>query len=195
MKILNFKNNIYNVPEKWCELNVGKYQKLAKLKLTDDIETRIKMLSILSDIPEEELYAVSAVQEMEVAKLCDFLYNEVQEPHKFELTIKGIKYRMDENIINYSTRAYIDLDRIVNDTEHSVDNLHYSLAIIYRPVNNKGEIEVYNDASLDERAAIFQEYMSCNYAVSAMIFFSKYAQILLDTIQNSLKKEAKMLTK
>ena len=64
-------------------------------------------------------------------------------------------------------------------------NLHILLAILYRPKVN-GKIEKYNSDTLMERAELFNKKMTCNYAISAMVFSLALGQVCLEFIPDSL---------
>ncbi len=166
---LNNKN--YDFPETWAELTIGKYQEcMSMINLEESMDKTLHILSSISGILLDELYDLPYTTYSQLSSIVSKLFNLKEDKPKFDLTIDGVKYKMISEISKMTTAEFIDLDTLINDQENAVSNLHILMAILYRPVDKKGKITKYRSQEVEERAIIFKEKMTCDYALSALFF-------------------------
>ena len=188
MHKIKIDEKLYNFPSKLSEVTLGQFQEIVSLKamgsIKDNIDLTIKIISILMKVSEEFLNTIPYTDIVKLAKLCGFIFDSTNEEPKFEVVIDNVKYVMLNEISKMSTAEYIDLDTLLSDKENAVSNLHLIMGILYRPATKKNKIEPYNSETLNERAELFKEKMTCNYAVSAMLFSLALVQASSELIQD-----------
>lgn len=186
---IELNNKIYFFPEKWEELILGKYQDAMSIASDmDEIGKTIELLSIISNIPKEELGDLPYTKYKVLNNIIANLLNLRQTEPKFIIEIDGIKYGMMHKISELTTAEFLDLDALVNDVENTIGNLHMIMAILYRPIisrkNNekklKYEIDKYNTKTLEERAELFKEKLTCDIVFSALLFSHALDQSCID---------------
>lgn len=185
------KDKTYYFPQTFSELTLGKFQEAMKIEVDDELDASAKLISVLSDIPIGILEDMEFTEFKKLRNACNFLYentNESQNPIPV-LEIKGIKYKLANEISKMTTAEYIDLDSFIKDSVSVVDNLHLVMGIMYRPIDNKGNIEKYKSDRLEERANLFKEHMTVDYALAALNFSLATAQASLEIIADSLKNK------
>jgi hypothetical protein len=178
------EDKFYAFPERFQELTINKFQQVTNIKNTDEIDSMIKIISALSEIPTKVIEDLPYTEFIKLTKHCNFIFGDNNEKPSFELNIKGIDYIMISDITKITTSEFLDLDTYLKDTENSIPNLHYILAILYRPKID-GKIEKYNEETLDDRAQLFKYNMTCDYALSALLFSLALGQTCLSYIQDS----------
>lgn len=188
MHKIKIDEKLYNFPSKLSEVTLGQFQEIVSLKamgsIKDNIDLTIKIISILMKVSEEFLNTIPYTDIVKLAKLCGFIFDSTNEEPKFEVVIDNVKYVMLNEISKMSTAEYIDLDTLLSDKENAVSNLHLIMGILYRPATKKNKIEPYNSETLNERAELFKEKMTCNYAVTAMLFSLALVQASSELIQD-----------
>lgn len=188
MHKIKINRKLYNFPSKLSEVTLGQFQEIVSLKamdsMKDNIDLTIKIISILMKVSEEFLNTIPYTDIIKLAELSGFIFDSTNEEPKFEVVIDNVKYVMLNEISKMSTAEYIDLDTLLSDKENAVSNLHLIMSILYRPATKKNKIEPYNSETLNERAELFKEKMTCNYAVTAMLFSLALVQASSELIQD-----------
>lgn len=195
MHKIKIDGKLYNFPSKLSEVTLGQFQEIVSLKemdsMKDNIDLTIKIISILMKVSEEFLNTIPYTDIVKLAELSGFIFDSTNEEPKFEVVIDNVKYVMLNEISKMSTAEYIDLDTLLSDKENAVSNLHLIMSILYRPATKKNKIEPYNSETLNERAELFKEKMTCNYAVTAMLFSLALVQASSELIQDYSKNKNK----
>lgn len=182
---IKLKEKTFEFPEKWNELPLFKYQDaMSLINETNEIDKNVKLLSLISDINEEDLLDLPVSEFLKINTIVNSLLLLKQDEVKFDITIEGIKYKMLTEISKMTTAEFIDLDSIVKDTDNTIQNLHIVMAILYRPINKKGDIEKYDSSTVLERAELFRNKMMCDVVLSAVLFSSALVQSFKESIKD-----------
>lgn len=183
------KDKVYKFPENFSELTIGKFQKAMNIQYEDDLDANVKIISALADIPIDILEGIEFTEFKKLAEACQFINKMVDDKPKLELTIDKTKYKLSMEISKMTTAEFIDLDGFIRDTDNVIDNLHLILGILYRPVNKKGKVEKYDSDTIIERAKLFQEKMTVEYALSALNFSLAVASSSIQITEAYLDQE------
>lgn len=193
--IVKFKDKEYNVVSNWSEVTLEQSKKLEKIKYDKKIEwgeyeTTVSIVSILSNIPEEELLSLPYTQYKKMEQIVNSINNDIKDRelvYKFELD--GIEYGLSYDMNNYSTAEFFDLFEMTKSVNKAEENIDIIMSILYRPIINKiddtklgYEIEEYDILKCKQRINIFKK-APVHIATSSIVFFSIFATELLDTFQ------------
>lgn len=196
MIALKLRDKQYYWPTDWSELPLGKYQSAMELISNDDkMDTNIKLLCLISGIPEEDILDLPYTTYNQIQQLVGELLNLKQGDVQLSIKINDIEYAINQRISDYTTGEFIDLDTLVTDQENVVFNLHTIMAILYRKVigtDKRGKYtEPYNWKTVEERAILFQEKMPCDIVFSALFFSTALEVAYLETIAGFSAEQTK----
>lgn len=186
MRIIEIENKTYKFPSDWSELTLGKFQEVSEIKLTEEMDTWLKIVSVLSGIPEEVLLELPFTEFNKLIELVQFVNNEATYEFKESFKLDNVTYKFNTNISKMTTAEFIDLDTLLRNKEHPTEHLHLIMAIMFRPVDKKGKITSYNSDELEKRATLFKEKLTCDYVLSSILFSVALGQICLERSQDSL---------
>jgi hypothetical protein len=193
MHKIKIDGKLYDFPNKLSEVTIEKFQNIIALKASEsqseNIDLSIKIVSILMGVSEDFLNKIPYPDFIKLVQLSGFIFDSPSEEPKFEFVLNKQKYAMTQEISKMTTAEFIDLDTLVSDKDNAVENLHLILGILYRPINKKGVIEKYDSDKLEERAELFRKELTCDYAISAMLFSLALARVSTELILDSLKAE------
>lgn len=197
MRNIKLSNNTYTFPESWSECTLNQFQQINTLKLEDDFDNIVSMISILSGIDKAILLDLPYTEYTKLVALCSFGNNPVENSTPTLIfTLNGIEYGFRQQISKQTTSEFIDYDTF-SKGENVVDNLHIVMAILYRPIITKKSeteytIEKYDPETVFDRADLFKEGMSADIVMSAMVFSMAFVQLCIEhTRDYSEKPKAK----
>lgn len=186
---IKIRDELFHFPQNFSELTLGKFQRAMNITYEDEIDSSIKIISVLADIPIDLLEQVDFVDFKKLIEICKFLNETVNDEPKMEIIIDNKKYGMFTEISKMTTGEFIDLDTLIKDPDEAIDHLHVIMAILYRPIDKKGKVEKYDSETVEERAKLFQEKMTVDCALAAMSFSMAVAQSSLGITEASLVQE------
>ena len=190
------------------DLPINKYLELQKVLSnrsaddnTDDTDLNVQMLSIFTDIPEEEIYNSSL---FDIGLVMSDLRNCLEQPmppqpNKMPKTLKinNVVYKVTDGVENFTVAQYIDFQQFITNDSMIAE----LLATFILPKGAK-----YNDGSydIDKQIADFKEHLTITTAVSLRFFFVK--KLLVSTtatlqslqeqmMEKQMKKELRTLMK
>lgn len=118
------------------KLTIGKYREILALEKEDDTTYGIQILSILSDIDEDDLMDMPLDEFTSMMAKTKFLYKEVNKiDYKHlgkTLTINGKKYRIIKDAKDMTAGQYIDYKSYITK-ENFFDMLPYILTVFIVP--------------------------------------------------------------
>lgn len=133
--------NNMRLPNKWSEVTLKQYKGIMEVSLIDmdEIDKQIKIISILTEQPEDRIADMPLPAIKSCVKWCDFIYT-VPEREKIKQKIKigNRRYKVNLFINELSGGEYIDLNTYTKDKETINSNLNYILSIFLHPVNMFG---------------------------------------------------------
>jgi hypothetical protein len=195
MITIKLKDKEYDFPEHWNELKLGTYQDaMSLINIEDDIDKTVKLLSVISKIPEDDLLDLHATSFIQLNGIVASLLNMKAGEPKLIVEIQGVKYSLMTRISDIKTAEFIDLDTLISDTENTIINLHTILAVLYRPIISENDygyiIEDYDSSKVEARAELFKQHMTCDVVFSALSFSLAFVQIYTEVIRDCLEQEA-----
>jgi hypothetical protein len=165
-----------------------------KLALLKDLETNeefaITLISLTTGLDREEINKAdwfSIVQASEA--LSEFLLNQANKFH-YEFEFQDQKYRFID-LNNLTFGEFIDIDEFLRQTPlKKQTELHFLMALLYREVDENGNLTPYDASKLEDRANKFK-FLSIKYLNGALVFFSILETILLKNTPLSLVRKVK----
>lgn len=166
----------YKLPE---YLTIEQYVKIYKMQdLFEDQYFAAKLISLLTDAPVNELLEHD-YQEI------NFLASElltlipIAAPFEDRFELDGVHYGFFPNWKDLTFAEFIDLDTLSSKKpEELLDQLHYLIAIMYRPIikersTHDFDIEKYDVNTMKGRAELFKKKLNVRYVLSAQSFFTQ----------------------
>jgi hypothetical protein len=176
--MIKFKMNEveYKLPE---YLTIEQYVKIYKMQdLFEDQYFAAKLISLLTNAPVNELLEHD-YQEI------NFLASElltlipIAAPFEDRFELDGVHYGFFPNWKDLTFAEFIDLDTLSSKKpDELLDQLHYLIAIMYRPITNERglhdfDIEKYDVNTMKTRAELFKKKLNVRYVLSAQSFFTQ----------------------
>ena len=166
----------YKLPE---YLTIEQYVKIYKMQeLFEDQYFAAKLISIITNAPVDELLEHD-YQEI------NFLASElltlipIAAPFEDRFELDGVHYGFFPNWKDLTFAEFVDLDTLSSKKpEELLDQLHYLIAIMYRPIiNERGlhdfDIEKYDVKTMKTRSELFKKKLNVRYVLSAQSFFTQ----------------------
>lgn len=187
----------YNLITSWDDVTLEKWQKLLSIK-GKNTKKDIDMIKILSDIPDDLLNNLDLIDIVEILKLLTDLQKiPTNKMVRKTYDIDGVKYGFHPNLEKLTLGEYIDIETLIG--KGVSENLHYIMAILFRPVISKSKhsytIEAYNESSFEDRAQIFKSKMRPIQVQSALVFFWNLGKQLKGILETYSVKKLKMMSK
>ncbi len=186
----------YTMPDTWDELNLGTYMNILKY-LDDDKNPHrrtVMMIHYLTEIPENDIWAMSINHITEIGKLMtDLLESEANQELNHIIKIKGKAYGFHPKLRDITMGEFVDIESYINNDFG--DNLHNILSILYRPVvkmeDDKYIIEEYEPSQ--QRAKLFKKHLTVADVMGATVFFYDLGKELIQTIGRSSPEMLKVM--
>lgn len=191
MKIL-LGDNEYEVGK----LTLTQYKKVKELQETKQQLTDVEYISLLTNIPIDEIKQATIPQINFVSRVLNSLYTNTtnKEPVRQIVEYNGQML----GLISPTQMTYGEWTDLEVLTAQQPLNLSHIAAILYRPC------ETFNVQTLEKKIVKYN-YQECvdrshdmgdfpvDYIFSALFFFIKYAEILTNKHQNFLEEEVKKM--
>ena len=178
--------------DNYNDLTVGKYQEIRVLlngEVVDEYSTNIQLVSILSDMTEDEVLSLELTQYKALNQKLSFL---LQEPPKRMIAnvykIGGYELETMLAIDKMSVAQYVDYQTFVKDTDKFLVEM---LSIFLIPKGHK-----YNEGyDIIEVQKAIRDNLSIVDAMSLSAFFLLWYQSLTKATLTSLIKRVKKMKK
>lgn len=178
--------------DNYNDLTVGKYQEIRVLlngEVVDEYSTNIQLVSILSDMTEDEVLSLELTQYKALNQKLSFL---LQDPPKRMIAnvykIGGYELETMLAIDKMSVAQYVDYQTFVKDTDKFLVEM---LSIFLIPKGHK-----YNEGyDIIEVQKAIRDNLSIVDAMSLSAFFLLWSQSLMKATLTSLTKKAKKMKK
>ena len=197
--LLTVKDKDYLIPERWTQVNLGKYQDF--MEKSEDIKdaTMLDKLAISSFTGlSMDLLVQIRKTDIDVVKshLNKLSEKKMNTTLNTIIEVKGVDYGFHPNLKDLTFGEFVDLD---NYLEEPWKNMHYIMAVLYRPIvkikKNKYSIEDYDGDSAFERAVLFRDNLSVASVNGAANFFLTIGVEYQAVMKLSLSKEQKQMMK
>lgn len=168
-----------------------KYYNVIKIDNGNELENNVKILAVLCDVSEEDIYNLTL---SEIDELTNTLYKLKEPNHNINLSkiiIDGKEYKVEQDVNKISYAQFVDFQTYVKDKEK------YMAEIISTFLLPKGEKYNITYNPLDV-ANVFREHLTIEQSESLInFFFHKLSRSLKCSLMFSMWKMTKtsMMTK
>lgn len=172
------------------DLPLGKWEEIYKLKNEEDNElTQIKLLSILSDMTENEILDLPLNEFKSLNNLSAFLLEKPQKKQVETEYLLGNKvYEVVSNVDELIVSQFIDYQTFVKDVDKYLVEL---IGVFLVPKGKK-----YNtDYDIRDAHEDIRKYLSIEDAISLSAFFLLLSQTWLETMETYLIKKMRKMQK
>lgn len=186
-KVKNFK-----LIEKWSDVTLEKWLKLIQLKNKNKSKEALDTITLLSDIPKQ---LVNQLELKDIAVIMNQIAKLQQEKNsslKRIIEIDGKEYGFHPDLDSITLGEYADIETFVKDDIEK--HLPEVMAVLYRPIKEKGENGVYTIEAYDGNIRIRTEIMkkmSSEQVQSALVFFWNFGKELSKTLPSFLMQKLK----
>ena len=75
MKTITYNKHKYSFPESWNEVYLSQFQQIDEIKVENDLDSELALISVLSGISHEDLLDLPIVEYRKLLELCGFRDN------------------------------------------------------------------------------------------------------------------------
>jgi hypothetical protein len=156
------------------------------LALTEKTDAKIRVITLLSLAPEEEVKTMNSQdflklwEEVELGPLSAINITKFEK----EIVIEKVKYGFVD-LNNLTIGELADLDTLKNHPQVS-QQLHKMIAVLYRPIGKDGKVIAHSPEGYEERAELFLKHLKISNVMAAIDFFFHITKISLSNILDSL---------
>ena len=175
------------VPTSLSEITLEQYQKFERVNTEENQDTNFLMHKMVEIFCNLDLKDVAKIRFNYVKSILNDLNGLFDTKDELipTFTLKGIEYGFIPALDDMTLGEYIDLD----ENFSSWETMHKAMAVLYRPIimksKGKYQIEEYKGADLAET----MKHMPLDVVMSAMVFFYRLNNELLQTTLNYLNQE------
>ena len=175
-------------------LTIQQYQRL-KSNEEKYQNSSVETLSLYTDIPVNQLKdlpleQVNFVQEYITSQITS---NSMKDELHNIFTHNGIEYGLENDWTKLAWGGWVDLEVFASDKIE--DNIHYIMAVLYRPVIDKKKgkytIKPYKADDIEDRANEFLT-LPVNYWFGASVFFFITGNLYISNLESSLIMKNKL---
>lgn len=175
------------------ELTIGQYQRISKEKNTLNSD-RLKLLSIVLDIPEKELRTLPKNQvDFFLTYVMQLLNENMEKQLVLVFEHDGKKYGLENDWSKLAWGAWEDFE--ILSAENIEQNIAHIMAILYREVTEqKGEkykIVPYDADKVKDNVEVMLN-VPVKYWFGAATFFFQIAELYITDLRDSLSLKNKM---
>lgn len=162
----------------WNELPISKFLEIGDVdKDMNPVEQQTAIISILTDIPEDDLMNLPINEYTKLSKKIQFLYHQPKAvpscPER--LTINQHRYEIKKDVRKWTTAQYIDYQAYAQDT--SLNNIPQLLTVALIPIGHK-----YNDGYDLEEVVKDIHHLDVMTVVNMSAFFLRLLENWLKAI-------------
>ena len=175
-------------------LTIQQYQRL-KSNEEKYQNSSVETLSLYTDIPVNQLKdlpleQVNFVQEYITSQITN---NSMKDELHNIFTHNGVEYGLENDWTKLAWGGWVDLEVFASDKIE--DNIHYIMAVLYRPVIDKKKgkytIKPYKADDIEDRANEFLT-LPVNYWFGASVFFLITGNLYISNLESSLIMKNKL---
>ena len=153
---------VYNIPDKFSEINIDKYKKVYMLS-TGVTYYNMEIISILGDIDIEVLKQVYIGDLGRIVDAISFLYKKPDYKQVENIEIKGRKFKLND-LKRILWSMFIDLETLSKNSDDINENLEKLMAILYHE-------EPYDADKILNNIDLFKYHMNMELVLGALFFF------------------------
>ena len=186
------KTKQFKLISKWSDVTLEKWLKLIEFSSKSKTKEAKETIAALSDIPKKLIDELALRDVAVMMSKISELQQEQGSSFKKIIEIEGKEYAFHPDLNEISLGEYADLETFIkNDVEKSLPEV---MAILYRPIVEKGENGVYTIEAYDGNIRIRAEQMkkmSAQQVQNALVFFYNLGKGLLTTLPSVLIQQMK----
>ena len=186
----------FKLINKWSEVTLEKWLKLIDFHNGSKSSEATETIAALSDIPKKLIKQLELKDVAVIMGRVAELQQKQNSSLKKIIELEGKEYGFHPDLDSITLGEYADIETFIkNDIEKHLPEL---MAILYRPITERGENGVYTIQAYDGNIRIRAEQMkkmSAEQVQSALVFFYHLGNVLLTTLPSYLMdrlKEMKM---
>lgn len=175
------------VPTSLSEITLEQYQKFERVNTEENQDTNFLMHKMVEVFCNLDLKDVAKIRFNYVKSILNDLNGLFATKDELipTFTLRGIEYGFIPALDDMTLGEYIDLD----ENFSSWETMHKAMAVLYRPITfkskDKYQIEDYKGLEL----SVEMRHMPLDVVMSAMVFFYRLNNELLQTTLNYLSQE------
>ena len=186
----------FKLINKWSDVTLEKWLKLIDFHNGSKSSEATETIAALSDIPKKLIKQLELKDVAVIMGRVAELQQKQNSSLKKIIEVEGKEYGFHPDLDSITLGEYADIETFIkNDIEKHLPEL---MAILYRPITERGENGVYTIQAYDGNIRIRTEQMkkmSAEQVQSALVFFYHLGNVLLTTLPSYLMdrlKEMKM---
>jgi len=186
----------FKLINKWSDVTLEKWLKLIDFHNGSKSSEATETIAALSDIPKKLIKQLELKDVAVIMGRVAELQQKQNSSLKKIIEVEGKEYGFHPDLDSITLGEYADIETFIkNDIQKHLPEL---MAILYRPITERGENGVYTIAAYDGNIRIRTEQMkkmSAEQVQSALVFFYHLGNVLLTTLPSYLMdrlKEMKM---
>jgi len=157
----------------WADISVGQWQEMSLVQSETEIGKFINLISIALDCDVEDIRNLKISDWQKMKADYEFLNSEPVADFQNFIDFDGVELGLEPDLDLITTGVFIDAEQF---RQNSIENLHRTLALIYRPVKEKRSetqysIEPHTASGFERRAEFFRDRVSIEIVYGAAIFF------------------------
>ena len=182
----------YNLISSWKDVTLEKWLKLIEVETESKTTEALETIAALSNIPRDLVKELSIRDVAVIMSKVAELQQEQDSSLKRIIKINEVEYGFHPDLNEISLGEYADLETFIKDgIENKMPEI---MAILYRPIKQKGENGVYTIAAYDGNISIRTQQMkkmAAEQVQSALVFFWNLGKELSMILQLYLMERLK----
>ena len=182
----------FKLINKWSEVTLSKWLKLIDFHNGSKSSEATETIAALSDIPKKLIKQLELKDVAVIMGRVAELQQKQNSSLKRIIEVEGKEYGFHPDLDSITLGEYADIETFIkNDIEKHLPEL---MAILYRPITERGENKVYTIQAYDGNIRIRAEQMkkmSAEQVQSALVFFYHLGNVLLTTLPSYLMERLK----
>ena len=182
----------FKLINKWSDVTLEKWLKLIDFHSGSKSSEAEETIAALSDIPKKLIKQLELKDVAVIMSKVAELQQKQDSSLKRIIEVEGKEYGFHPDLQSITLGEYADIETFIkNDIEKHLPEL---MAILYRPITEKGENGVYTIQAYDGNIRIRTEQMKkmkAEQVQSALVFFYHFVNVLLKTLPSYLMERLK----
>jgi hypothetical protein len=175
------------VPSSLSEITLEQYQKFERINTEENQDTNFlmhKMVEVFCNLDLKDVAKIRFNYVKSILNDLNGLFNTEDELIP-TFTLNGVEYGFIPALDDMTLGEYIDLD----ENFSSWETMHKAMAVLYRPITLKSRDKYHIEDYKGLELSVEMKRMPLDVVMSAMVFFYRLNNELLQTTLNYLSQE------
>ena len=175
------------VPSSLSEITLEQYQKFERINTEENQDTNFlmhKMVEVFCNLDLKDVAKIRFNYVKSILNDLNGLFNTKDELIP-TFTLNGVEYGFIPALDDMTLGEYIDLD----ENFSSWETMHKAMAVLYRPITLKSRDKYHIEDYKGLELSVEMKRMPLDVVMSAMVFFYRLNNELLQTTLNYLNQE------